>query len=204
MEPMNHSKYRWLRVRPRRQYRGRQLTENAVVGKRYGCGCGGSQSSLSAALATPRRSARGHVPWTMSAAAARRAPDVQRHLSTAAAGSHQYGPTIGNLRGAAQLNGRPVLRPRPPHSQPHLVQADWIKPGAAVLDVGVTRVGAAESGRAKLAGDVPPTWPRCRGRGMALTQPGRSGPGDPCSAGRHVVESAERAALRLGAAPIAQ
>lgn len=40
--------------------------------------------------------------------------------------------------------------------QPHLVQADWVKPGAAVLDVGVTRVGTTDSGRAKLAGDVAP------------------------------------------------
>lgn len=39
---------------------------------------------------------------------------------------------------------------------PHLVQADWVKPGAAVLDVGVTRVGTTESGRAKLSGDVDP------------------------------------------------
>src|SRR6185437_8819498 len=39
---------------------------------------------------------------------------------------------------------------------PHLVKSEWIKPGAAVLDVGVTRVGMTESGRAKLAGDVDP------------------------------------------------
>jgi len=39
---------------------------------------------------------------------------------------------------------------------PHLIQPEWIKPGAAVLDVGVTRVGTTESGRAKLAGDVHP------------------------------------------------
>jgi methylenetetrahydrofolate dehydrogenase (NADP+) / methenyltetrahydrofolate cyclohydrolase len=39
---------------------------------------------------------------------------------------------------------------------PHLVKADWIKPGAAVVDVGVSRVGTTESGRAKLSGDVDP------------------------------------------------
>jgi methylenetetrahydrofolate dehydrogenase (NADP+) / methenyltetrahydrofolate cyclohydrolase len=39
---------------------------------------------------------------------------------------------------------------------PHLVKPDWIKQGAAVLDVGVTRVGMTESGKAKLAGDVDP------------------------------------------------
>jgi methylenetetrahydrofolate dehydrogenase (NADP+)/methenyltetrahydrofolate cyclohydrolase len=39
---------------------------------------------------------------------------------------------------------------------PGLVQADWVKPGAAVVDVGVSRVGTTESGRAKLSGDVAP------------------------------------------------
>jgi methylenetetrahydrofolate dehydrogenase (NADP+) / methenyltetrahydrofolate cyclohydrolase len=39
---------------------------------------------------------------------------------------------------------------------PHLVKPGWIKPGAAVLDVGVTRVGMTDSGKAKLAGDVDP------------------------------------------------
>lgn len=39
---------------------------------------------------------------------------------------------------------------------PGLVKADWVKPGAAVVDVGVTRVGTTDSGRAKLAGDVAP------------------------------------------------
>ena len=34
--------------------------------------------------------------------------------------------------------------------QPHFVKPDWIKPGAAVLDVGITRVGAV------LTGDVDP------------------------------------------------
>lgn len=39
---------------------------------------------------------------------------------------------------------------------PGLVKADWVKPGAAVVDVGIARVGTTESGRAKLAGDVAP------------------------------------------------
>jgi methylenetetrahydrofolate dehydrogenase (NADP+)/methenyltetrahydrofolate cyclohydrolase len=39
---------------------------------------------------------------------------------------------------------------------PHLVKPDWIKPGAAVLDVGVSRVGMAASGKAILSGDVDP------------------------------------------------
>lgn len=39
---------------------------------------------------------------------------------------------------------------------PHLVKADWVKPGAAVVDVGVSRVGTTDSGRARLSGDVDP------------------------------------------------
>ncbi|QYF72566.1 bifunctional methylenetetrahydrofolate dehydrogenase/methenyltetrahydrofolate cyclohydrolase [Cryobacterium sp. PAMC25264] len=39
---------------------------------------------------------------------------------------------------------------------PHLVQADWIKPGAAVLDVGITRVQNPETGKGVLTGDVHP------------------------------------------------
>jgi methylenetetrahydrofolate dehydrogenase (NADP+) / methenyltetrahydrofolate cyclohydrolase len=38
----------------------------------------------------------------------------------------------------------------------HLVKPDWIKPGAAVIDVGISRVGTTATGRAKLAGDVDP------------------------------------------------
>lgn len=37
--------------------------------------------------------------------------------------------------------------------QPELVKADWIKPGAAVIDVGINRVGA-QGGKTKLVGDV--------------------------------------------------
>jgi len=39
---------------------------------------------------------------------------------------------------------------------PHLVQADWIKPGAAVLDVGITRVEDPATGKGILTGDVHP------------------------------------------------
>jgi methylenetetrahydrofolate dehydrogenase (NADP+)/methenyltetrahydrofolate cyclohydrolase len=39
---------------------------------------------------------------------------------------------------------------------PHLVLADWIKPGAAVLDVGITRVEDLATGKGKLTGDVHP------------------------------------------------
>ena len=37
---------------------------------------------------------------------------------------------------------------------PGLVKPDWVKPGAAVLDVGITRVPNPETGKAKLVGDV--------------------------------------------------
>jgi methylenetetrahydrofolate dehydrogenase (NADP+) / methenyltetrahydrofolate cyclohydrolase len=39
---------------------------------------------------------------------------------------------------------------------PGLVKPDWVKPGAAVLDVGITRVVNPETGKAKLVGDVDP------------------------------------------------
>lgn len=37
---------------------------------------------------------------------------------------------------------------------PALIQSDWVKPGAAVIDVGITRVVDPETGKAKLRGDV--------------------------------------------------
>jgi len=39
---------------------------------------------------------------------------------------------------------------------PGLIRADWVKPGATVLDVGITRVVDPATGRAKLIGDVDP------------------------------------------------
>ena len=39
---------------------------------------------------------------------------------------------------------------------PHLIQADWVKPGAAVLDVGITRVEDPATGKGTLIGDVHP------------------------------------------------
>ncbi len=35
-----------------------------------------------------------------------------------------------------------------------MVKADWIKPGACVIDVGINRVAAGEAGKTKLVGDV--------------------------------------------------
>lgn len=38
--------------------------------------------------------------------------------------------------------------------QPGMVKGDWIKPGAAVIDVGINRVPAAAPGKTRLVGDV--------------------------------------------------
>ncbi len=38
--------------------------------------------------------------------------------------------------------------------RPEMVKADWIKPGACVIDVGTNRVPAGEEGKTKLVGDV--------------------------------------------------
>lgn len=74
--------------------------------------------------------------------------------------------------------------------QAHLVQPDWIKPGAAVLDVGVTRVGTTESGRAKLAGDVAPEVAEVAG--WLSPNPGGVGPMTRAMLVSNVVETAER------------
>ncbi|MEM9808307.1 MAG: bifunctional methylenetetrahydrofolate dehydrogenase/methenyltetrahydrofolate cyclohydrolase FolD [Cyanobacteria bacterium P01_D01_bin.56] len=38
--------------------------------------------------------------------------------------------------------------------RPKMITADWVKPGAAVIDVGINRIEDSESGKAKLVGDV--------------------------------------------------
>jgi methylenetetrahydrofolate dehydrogenase (NADP+)/methenyltetrahydrofolate cyclohydrolase len=75
---------------------------------------------------------------------------------------------------------------------PHLVKADWVKPGAAVLDVGVTRVGMTESGRAKLAGDVDPEVAEVAG--WLSPNPGGVGPMTRAMLLKNVVDAAERQA----------
>jgi methylenetetrahydrofolate dehydrogenase (NADP+)/methenyltetrahydrofolate cyclohydrolase len=75
---------------------------------------------------------------------------------------------------------------------PHLIQADWIKPGAAVLDVGVTRVGTTETGRAKLAGDVHPDVEQVAG--WLSPNPGGVGPMTVAMLLSNVVRAAELAA----------
>ncbi|QTX03946.1 bifunctional methylenetetrahydrofolate dehydrogenase/methenyltetrahydrofolate cyclohydrolase [Agromyces archimandritae] len=73
---------------------------------------------------------------------------------------------------------------------PHLVKPDWVKPGAAVLDVGVTRVGTTESGKAKLAGDVDPGVADVAG--FLSPNPGGVGPMTRALLLRNVVDAAER------------
>jgi methylenetetrahydrofolate dehydrogenase (NADP+)/methenyltetrahydrofolate cyclohydrolase len=73
---------------------------------------------------------------------------------------------------------------------PHLVQAEWVKPGAAVLDVGVTRVGTTASGRARLAGDIHPDVAEVAG--WLSPNPGGVGPMTRAMLLQNVVTTAER------------
>lgn len=73
---------------------------------------------------------------------------------------------------------------------PHLVKPDWVKPGAAVLDVGVTRVGTTESGKARLAGDVDPAVAEVAGH--LSPNPGGVGPMTRAMLLSNVVAAAER------------
>ena len=75
---------------------------------------------------------------------------------------------------------------------PHLVKADWVKPGAAVLDVGVTRVGVTDSGRARLAGDIDPGVAEVAG--WLSPNPGGVGPMTRAMLMTNVVAAAERLA----------
>lgn len=75
---------------------------------------------------------------------------------------------------------------------PGLVTADMVRPGAAVVDVGITRVGTSESGRAKLAGDVDPGVADVAG--FVAPVPGGVGPMTRAMLLTNVVEAAERAA----------
>lgn len=75
---------------------------------------------------------------------------------------------------------------------PHLVQPDWVTPGAAVLDVGVTRVGTTASGKAKLAGDIHPDVAEVAG--WLSPNPGGVGPMTRAMLLQNVVQAAERQA----------
>jgi methylenetetrahydrofolate dehydrogenase (NADP+)/methenyltetrahydrofolate cyclohydrolase len=68
----------------------------------------------------------------------------------------------------------------------HFVQPDWVKPGAAVLDVGVTRV----DGGSTLAGDVHPDVASVAG--WLSPNPGGVGPMTRAMLVKNVVEAAGR------------
>jgi methylenetetrahydrofolate dehydrogenase (NADP+)/methenyltetrahydrofolate cyclohydrolase len=74
---------------------------------------------------------------------------------------------------------------------PHLIKAEWVKPGAAVLDVGITRVEGAD-GKAKLTGDVDPAVAEVAG--FMSPNPGGVGPMTRAMLLANVVKAAERPA----------
>jgi methylenetetrahydrofolate dehydrogenase (NADP+)/methenyltetrahydrofolate cyclohydrolase len=78
--------------------------------------------------------------------------------------------------------------------RPYLVQPDWVRRGAAVLDVGVTRVVDAATGRARLVGDVHPEVAEIAGH--LSPNPGGVGPMTRALLVQNVVEAAERGAKR--------
>ena len=74
----------------------------------------------------------------------------------------------------------------------HLIKAEDVKPGAAVLDVGVTRETDPETGKAKVYGDVDPAVAEVAG--YLSPNPGGVGPMTVALLMTNVVEAAERAA----------
>ncbi|MCS5732673.1 bifunctional methylenetetrahydrofolate dehydrogenase/methenyltetrahydrofolate cyclohydrolase [Herbiconiux daphne] len=75
---------------------------------------------------------------------------------------------------------------------PALIQPDWVKPGAAVLDVGITRIVNEETGKARLVGDVDPRVAEVAG--FLSPVPGGVGPMTRAMLLKNVVDAAERAA----------
>ena len=73
----------------------------------------------------------------------------------------------------------------------HLVRAEDVKPGAAVLDVGVTREDDPETGKSKVYGDVAPGVADVAG--WLSPNPGGVGPMTVALLMTNVVEAAERA-----------
>ncbi len=76
---------------------------------------------------------------------------------------------------------------------PHFIKPEWVKPGAAVLDVGITRVENAETGKAKLTGDVDPAV--AEGAGFYSPNPGGVGPMTRAMLLANVVKAAEQATI---------
>ncbi|MCU1408409.1 MAG: bifunctional 5,10-methylene-tetrahydrofolate dehydrogenase/5,10-methylene-tetrahydrofolate [Microbacteriaceae bacterium] len=73
---------------------------------------------------------------------------------------------------------------------PHLIQPDWVKPGAAVLDVGITRVEDEVTGKGRLTGDVHPDVASVAG--YLSPNPRGVGPMTRAMLLRNVVKAAER------------
>jgi len=73
---------------------------------------------------------------------------------------------------------------------PGLIEPDWVKPGAAVLDVGITRVANPETGKARLVGDVDPRVADVAGHLSPV--PGGVGPMTRAMLLKNVVDAAER------------
>jgi len=71
-----------------------------------------------------------------------------------------------------------------------LIQPEWVKPGAAVLDVGITRVVNEETGKARLVGDVSPDVAEVAGHLSPV--PGGVGPMTRAMLLKNVVDAAER------------
>jgi methylenetetrahydrofolate dehydrogenase (NADP+)/methenyltetrahydrofolate cyclohydrolase len=77
---------------------------------------------------------------------------------------------------------------------PGLVRARDVKPGAVVIDVGVSRVPDPATGRPRIAGDVAPEVAQVAG--WISPNPGGVGPMTRAMLLANVVEAAERAAAR--------
>ena len=71
-----------------------------------------------------------------------------------------------------------------------LVRAEWVKPGAAVLDVGITRVVDEATGKARLVGDVDAAVAEVAG--FLSPVPGGVGPLTRAMLLKNVVDAAER------------
>jgi methylenetetrahydrofolate dehydrogenase (NADP+)/methenyltetrahydrofolate cyclohydrolase len=73
---------------------------------------------------------------------------------------------------------------------PGLIAPDWVRPGAAVLDVGITRIVNPETGKARLVGDVHPEVAEVAG--YLSPVPGGVGPMTRAMLLANVVQAAER------------
>lgn len=73
---------------------------------------------------------------------------------------------------------------------PHFIKPEWVKPGAAVLDVGITRVEDPATGKARLTGDVDPAVAEVAG--FISPNPGGVGPMTRAMLLANVVKAAEQ------------